>query len=152
MDACSALEMREPAAATAPARVRRWVQGRLAEWELADIGDDLALIASELVTNAIRCTVGREIKVRLTREPGAVRLAVWDASDGRPVRRRSAGGDDDPEAGTGGWGLPIVEALSEKCGVTPTRPRGKWVWARYAISGGAAVAAARPLVEVEPAV
>jgi hypothetical protein len=36
-------------------------------------------------------------------------------------------GHDD---GTGGWGLPIVEALSTRCGVRTTVPHGKWVWSR----------------------
>jgi hypothetical protein len=39
-----------------------------------------------------------------------------------------AGHDD----GTGGWGLPIVETLSLRCGVERTRPHGKWVWSLIA--------------------
>ncbi|WP_165959302.1 ATP-binding protein [Actinomadura sp. KC345] len=106
---------------------------------------DLTLIASELVTNAVEHTRDdREIRVRFTREPGAVLLAVWDSSDARPVRKRPVGGvarDAAPDAealnpghedGTGGRGLAIVEALSTEWGVTRTDPVGKWVWSRVA--------------------
>jgi hypothetical protein len=30
----------------------------------------------------------------------------------------------------GGWGPPLVRAVAAECGVTPTPPRGKWVWAK----------------------
>lgn len=141
------LDMTCLAALTVPGQVRALVELRLAEWGLAGVGDDVTLIASELVTNAVRCAPEREIRVRFTRELGAVLLAVWDSSDVRPVRKRVPGAADEhaaPDAealnpghddGTGGHGLPIVEALSEKCGVTPTRPHGKWVWSRYATVG-----------------
>ncbi|MDL4819731.1 ATP-binding protein [Actinomadura opuntiae] len=104
---------------------------------------DVHLIAGELVANAIQSTPDREIRVRFTREARAVRLAVWDASEAMPVARPvveltlddiapdpcalDAGYDD----GTGGWGLPIVQALATRCGVERTRP-GKWVWAEVA--------------------
>lgn len=39
-------------------------------------------------------------------------------------------------AGMGGRGLVIVQALASECGVTATRPSGKWVWARCAIGRG----------------
>ncbi|WP_165967052.1 ATP-binding protein [Actinomadura sp. 7K507] len=133
------------AARTAPGQVRTLVEFRLAEWGLARLSGDMALIASELVTNAVEHTPDdREIRVRFTREPGAVLLAVWDSSDGRPVRKRpvrSVAGDAVPDAealnpghddGSGGRGLTIVEALSTDCGVTRTDPAGKWVWARVA--------------------
>jgi anti-sigma regulatory factor (Ser/Thr protein kinase) len=122
--------------------VRSEVKLLLAELGLSGISDDVVLIASELFTNATQYGSGREIRVRLTREPHAVVLAVWDSSDARPVRKRAAS-DAAPDAealtaghaaGTGGRGLPIVAAISEECGVTPTEPNGKWVWARYAIN------------------
>ena len=37
------------------------------------------------------------------------------------------------DGGTGGLGLPIVQALSAECGVTKTEPFGKWVWAKVAV-------------------
>lgn len=131
------------AAWTAPAQVRTRLSLRLASWGMAGIVEDVALIASELVTNAVLHAGEGEIRVRFTREADGVLLEVWDACDRRPVRRRAprataAGGPPeaaapDPDDGTGGRGLLIVEALAAQCGVVPTGPRGKWVWARIAV-------------------
>ncbi|WP_165964569.1 ATP-binding protein [Actinomadura sp. KC216] len=130
------------AARTVPGRVRTLVELRLVSWGLDVLCDDVTLIASELVTNAIRHTPGREIRVRFSREAGGVLLAVWDSSDVLPMRKRgpeTVAGDVSPDAsaletggddGTGGRGLPIVEMLSSECGVTVTDPKGKWVWSR----------------------
>ena len=132
------------AAPTVPARVRSLVELRLAEAGLARISDDLTLIASELVANALRYAPEPEIRVRLSREPGAVVLAVWDSSDTEPAPKRTLEPTTEDvapdaealdlghDAGTGGRGLPIVAAIADSYGVTPTEPRGKWVWAQYA--------------------
>ncbi|GAA4239277.1 hypothetical protein GCM10022254_58750 [Actinomadura meridiana] len=147
------IEVRQPsgldvtclAARTVPGQVRAMVGLRLAGWGLARLTDDVALIASELVTNAWRQTPDGEIRVSFAREGGAVLLSVWDGSDARPVRKRGLGvvaGDASPDAealnpgheeGVSGRGLPIVEALSLECGVTPTEPYGKWVWSRIGV-------------------
>ncbi|WP_131733027.1 ATP-binding protein [Actinomadura formosensis] len=121
------LDMTFLAARTAPGQVRTLVDLRLASWGLAGLRDDVALIASELVTNAILHTPEQQIRVQFTREPCGVLLMVWDSSDALPVRK--------PPMHTApmradGRGLPIVEALSSKCGISPTRPCGKWIWAR----------------------
>ena len=88
----------------------------------------MCLIAAEPITNAVKPTPDREIHVRFTRERNSVLFAVRDGSDERPVSKRpsrdasvdvsadplaSSPGHDD---GTGGWGLPIVEAPSAHCG------------------------------------
>ncbi|TYK50441.1 ATP-binding protein [Actinomadura decatromicini] len=134
------------AARTAPAQVRMLVELRLSAWGLAGMRDDVTLIASELVSNAVVHTPdGGVIRVRFTRVACGVLLAVWDSSDGRPTIKRpleAVAGDAAPDAaaldrghddGTGGRGLPIVEALASACGVTPTEPSGKWVWAQCAV-------------------
>ncbi|MFV2178150.1 ATP-binding protein [Actinomadura sp. LOL_016] len=130
------------ATSTIPGQVRTLVSFRLTEWGLLAIADDVQLVASELITNALRCTPDREMRVRLTREPGSVLLGVWDSSDEMPVARRTpepfldafapdpCALDAGYDAGTCGRGLPIVEALSSRCGVDRTRPHGKWVWSR----------------------
>ncbi|MEU5987460.1 ATP-binding protein [Spirillospora sp. NPDC047418] len=146
-DISNQLDMTCLASRTAPGQVRTLVEYRLASWGLARLCDDVQLIASELVTNAVEHTPDdAEVRVMFTREPGSVLLAVWDSSGALPVRKRALGavaGDSTPDAeslepgyddGTGGRGLPIVEALAEKCGVTETEPRGKWVWARVSLS------------------
>ncbi|MEV0668448.1 ATP-binding protein [Actinomadura luteofluorescens] len=133
------------AAWTAPAQVRMQLSLRLASWGMAAIAEDVELIASELVTNAVRHAGDGEIRVRFTREARGVLLEVWDACDRRPVRRRPPGSTaaehplevaaPEPyhDDGMGGRGLLIVEELAAQCGVVPTGPRGKWVWARVAL-------------------
>ncbi|WP_165488332.1 ATP-binding protein [Actinomadura formosensis] len=131
------------ASGTVPGLVRTLVELRLGEWGLGKVAGDVLLIAGELVANAVRATPDREIRVRFAREVGTVLLAVWDSSAAMPVVRPvvelalddiapdARALDDGHDAGTGGWGLPLVQALASKCGVTETRP-GKWVWARVA--------------------
>ncbi|TDD79643.1 ATP-binding protein [Actinomadura darangshiensis] len=123
--------------------MRTLVEIRLGEWGLGKIAGDVLLIAGELVANAVEATPDREIRVRFAREVSAVLLAVWDSSAKMPVVRPvvemvlddvtpdARALDDGYDDGTGGWGLPIVQALASKCGVTETRP-GKWIWARVA--------------------
>ncbi|MFC4053528.1 ATP-binding protein [Actinomadura syzygii] len=104
------------------------VELRLDAWGLAVLRDDVKLIASELVTNAVLHTPEREIRARLTREACGVWLGVWDSSDVMPVRR------DDGD-GLGGRGLPLVAALASECGAFRALPYGKWVWARVERKG-----------------
>jgi anti-sigma regulatory factor (Ser/Thr protein kinase) len=118
---------------------------RLHAWGLAHLAGDVLLVADELIVNACAATPQQRIRVRFTREPGAVLIQVWDSSNARPVVRPAAEltVDDvapDPEAlepghlaGMGGRGLVIVQALASECGITPTQPSGKWMWARCAI-------------------
>ncbi|WP_165966850.1 ATP-binding protein [Actinomadura sp. 7K507] len=132
------------AAGTTSGLVRTLVEFRLAEWGLEKIAGDVLLIAGELVANAVQNTRDREIRVRFTREAGTVVLAVWDSSDEMPVVRPvveltlddvvpdACALDDGYDDGTGGWGLPLVQALSSDCGVRRTEPSGKWVWAACA--------------------
>lgn len=118
---------------------------RLTRWGMPHIAHDAYLIAGELIANAVKCTPDKEIRVRFAREPRGVLLGVWDSGDAMPVARPvvELTLDDvrpDPHAldrghddGTGGWGLPIVQALASECGVKPTEPHGKWVWARIRV-------------------
>ncbi|MFG2249736.1 ATP-binding protein [Spirillospora sp. NPDC048823] len=135
------LDMSCLAAGTTSGLVRTLVEFRLAEWGLQEIAGDVLLIAGELVANAVQNARDRVIRVRFTREAGAVVLAVWDSSDEMPVVRPvvemtlddvvpdARALDADYDDGTGGWGLPLVQALSADCGVRKTEPSGKWVWA-----------------------
>ncbi|MGW5415483.1 ATP-binding protein [Actinomadura geliboluensis] len=126
MSTASAFDMEFLAARTAVGQVRTLVGLRLASWGLSGSCDDVKLIASELVTNAVVHPEGEGglIRVRFRREACGVLLEVWDSSDSMPVRKEDA-------EGLGGRGLAIVEAVAAECGVWPTEPHGKWVWARY---------------------
>ncbi|PRX01835.1 UNVERIFIED_ORG: serine phosphatase RsbU (regulator of sigma subunit) [Actinomadura viridilutea] len=109
-----------------PAAIRRargLVRDRLARWDLPELADSTALLASELVTNAIRHAGGR-VTLRLVREGGLV-CEVFDSSDARPRVRRHGDALRDAESGRG---LHVVGSIARRWGVRRT-PTGKVVWA-----------------------
>jgi anti-sigma regulatory factor (Ser/Thr protein kinase) len=99
---------------------RGFVSSTLSSWAVGDAFADVPLLASELVTNAVRHAEG-DVGLSLRLEPGRVRVAVTDASDALPVI------SDLDTARTGGWGLHIVERLASRWGLEP-QPDGKTVW------------------------
>lgn len=104
-----------------PGQARAAVLDVAARLGLAPLADDLALVVSELVTNAVlhaRPPLELEIDV----EAGGVTLVVRDGAPD-PPRPRGAG----PNA-EGGRGLHLVDELSHATGVAPDPP-GKRVWA-----------------------
>ena len=111
-----------PADSSSPRRARQFVDEVLHRWQRDGAIDRLALIASELVTNAVR-HARTDITIELTAEDGALHLEVFDRGDGRPVFL-----DPDPDQ-PGGLGLPIVEALASSWGMRPREGGGKGVWA-----------------------
>lgn len=70
---------------------------------------------SELVTNVVRHSPGNEVRVRVTLSRSTLRVEVAD--DGRESFRPM---ESTIDAGNG-RGLPLVEALSDRCG-TEWRP------------------------------
>ena len=98
------------------------------EWELTGLGDDVELLVSELVTNAVAASrsVTRDLPVRLWLlcDKARVLIVVWDGCPQAPVRI-DAGGDEES-----GRGLLLVEAISDRWGSYPTPATGgKAVWA-----------------------
>lgn len=88
----------------------------------AELSEDVVLVVSEMVTNAVRHAappVGLEIEAA----DDAVVVAVWDGSPQAPVAREA---DLDAE---GGRGMLLVDLLSDEHGVR-AQPPGKAVWAR----------------------
>ncbi|MEU7045416.1 ATP-binding protein [Streptomyces varsoviensis] len=85
--------------------------------------DDVLLVVSELVTNAVRYGTepGDSLLVVLDAGPGRVRIEVHDTRRRKPRRRPESA------ARQRGHGLFIVDALAE-WGVGE-RPMGKIVWA-----------------------
>ncbi|MGZ6793327.1 MAG: ATP-binding protein [Mycobacteriales bacterium] len=102
------------------AEARELVTAACRDWELAPLVDDLALVVTELVANAVR-HAGTDLTVRLFPVDGGVRLEVQDGST-RPLRPRPAAPTDE-----GGRGLLLVDALSTRYGVEG-EPDGKRVW------------------------
>jgi anti-sigma regulatory factor (Ser/Thr protein kinase) len=111
---------------------RAHVRQLLREWNHAGLGEDAGLVASELVTNAVRASAGlgpaiAPVRIWLGSDTHCVLLAVADASPRSPVRLNLA-----PDA-EGGRGLALVEALSTRWGWHPTTMATlvKVVWAEW---------------------
>lgn len=128
------------AVATAVGCGRLFVRSTLKAWRLHQLSDDAELIASELVTNAVKMTGIIEPSPRFPELTGLamlqLRLAVlrdglivevWDSDSTTPV---VSSADDFDESGRG---LFIVETLSRRWNFYRPEGGGKWVWAELAI-------------------
>jgi serine phosphatase RsbU (regulator of sigma subunit) len=104
---------------TSARRARMLVRRRLRRWGLAELVPTAELLASELVTNAVRYAQG-SIALRLVREGGLV-IEVLDDSAALP-RLRHAGEEDER-----GRGLQVVSQLAQHWGARRTHS-GKVVW------------------------
>jgi anti-sigma regulatory factor (Ser/Thr protein kinase) len=135
-----ALESRTiPTTYAAVGDARAWAASHLAAWDLAALVDDVTLVVSELVTNAIHAerAHGSEGRVGLVMELRGAALTV-SVFDGQPYGDELAAGDPgvDAESGRGLW---LVGALTRKWGILPTGA-GKAVWAALDAAGLAAAA------------
>ncbi|MEV6833806.1 SpoIIE family protein phosphatase [Streptomyces sp. NPDC051133] len=116
---------RLPARYDAPARARERVSALLRQWGAGNYTrDNVLLLVSELVTNAVRFATG-PITVRLIRSGHGLLCEVGDTGNGRPRMGRGGLFDD------GGRGLHVVHKLTTRWGVRWT-DTGKVVWAEVA--------------------
>ncbi|KOV76138.1 MULTISPECIES: ATP-binding SpoIIE family protein phosphatase [unclassified Streptomyces] len=122
---------------------RGFVRGCLGDWGLADLSDDLELIASELVTNAL-IHAGSDVDLRLRASRDRVRLEVRDSDSDPPVPTAYSLTDEGSARAEHGRGLYLVDALAHTWNTSPSG-RGKTVWLEMEIPGVAA--AARQSVE-----
>ena len=119
-------------------RARDFTLATLRRWGLAPLGDDMSIVVSELLTNALRHgrhdretgtgrrTGGWPIRLGLLCRDDCVLCAVADPSPQPPVMR-----EPDYLAETG-RGLHVVASLSENWGCcTVPRQDGKVVWALF---------------------
>ncbi|MFD4933388.1 ATP-binding protein [Streptomyces virginiae] len=89
--------------------VRQTVKQRLILCGLPDLVDDMALVVSELVTNAIQHNPrGAEVSFLMELRDGLLLVVV---SDGTPTARRAQHAGDGAEHGRG---LDIVQAVAEE--------------------------------------
>ena len=111
----------------------------LREWGLNGLAADVELLTSELVTNAVRATAGRQqaaIRLRLSSDQERVLVEVWDA-DPQPPAPGDLGEDGTPDpAEEGGRGLFLVAALSTRWDWYLTQePSGKVIWCELDLCG-----------------
>ncbi len=99
-----------------------------------DLVDDLVLMVSELMTNAVTHgrvpgTSGRQVRMALEKTGDVIRVEVRDTeSDKKP--HVCVNGQD-----VGGRGLVLVDALSDAWGVSP-EVVGKTVWVEKKLDTG----------------
>jgi anti-sigma regulatory factor (Ser/Thr protein kinase) len=105
------------------ALARRYVLEQCLQSGLLAVCDDAALLASELVTNAIRHAPGPGVRVRAARDDGHLVVQVTDSSRSQPTLA-----EPDPWA-EDGRGMALVEAIAYEWGIAP-HPSGKVVWFR----------------------
>ncbi|MEU6703562.1 ATP-binding SpoIIE family protein phosphatase [Streptomyces wuyuanensis] len=106
------------------ADARHLVLEQLTRWDLDELGFTTELIASELVTNAIRYA-GGPVRLRLIRTD-ALTCEVSDPSNTQPRMRRARTSEE------GGRGLYLVAQLSRRWGSRYTR-EGKTVWSEQSL-------------------
>ncbi|MFD7479939.1 ATP-binding protein [Streptomyces sp. NPDC059837] len=111
------------------AEVRRSVRAALLSWGADEIADDMAVVASELVSNALKYT-GGEAAVRLRLAKGQAQLEVDDGSAQQPAQRRVG---TEAEKGRG---LLLVEALAAEWGWRLRKRGAKTVWASLPLPVG----------------
>ncbi|KNB52095.1 ATP-binding protein [Streptomyces caatingaensis] len=115
---------------------RRFTRITLNQWGIQRVFDDVALVVSELVTNAMRYAApadppggGYEPPIRLHLMRWTTRLvcAVRDPSEESPVAGEAGAGDEH------GRGLLLVENFSDAWGWHPLvgALHGKVVWALF---------------------
>ncbi|MEU4653926.1 ATP-binding protein [Streptomyces sp. NPDC023723] len=120
---------------------RKFVHQTLKHWKLEDYASDVALMMSELVSNAIKVmgfhdrqplpwevTAQHVIAVQLRAIGYVLYIEAWDGSPEEPVKQAVAA---DAE---GGRGLHLVEALSKEWGLYRSSAGGKIVWAMKALT------------------
>ena len=104
----------------------------LQRWGIAERSQDIAIVVSELLTNAMRHAVpgsgdsrpGRPIRLGLLQPGSCVLCAVADPSRAAPVLQARGSFAET------GRGLQIIRALSDQWGFAPSDP-GKVVWAMF---------------------
>ncbi|MBO4258702.1 ATP-binding protein, partial [Streptomyces griseorubiginosus] len=107
-----------------PRQARTLVGGICRRWRVARrVVDDLLVIVSELVTNAVVHAPGEHVTVAVVLTATDVGVAVIDQGPRRPLAAHVAEAEDEH-----GRGLFLVEALADRHGAQPAEG-GTAVWA-----------------------
>ena len=96
----------------APSAARRAIE-RLNDRIAPEVVPDVKLLVSELITNSVKYGGDGEVQLKVEAEdPRKLRIEVIDQGVGFvPVER------DRPATEVGGWGLHLVQTLSDRWGV-----------------------------------
>lgn len=122
-----AVTVRVPASLDAPGFARRTLLERAGSVLDDDRLDDARLLISEVVTNAVRhAGLSSKDEIVLCIEPDGlgVRVEITDPGRGFSPTPRAA------PTPAGGWGLPLLERLSDGWGVDHRDGGGSIVWFR----------------------
>jgi anti-sigma regulatory factor (Ser/Thr protein kinase) len=112
--------------------LRHFLRDLVPGWGLHPILDDLELLVSEVVTNAL-IHAHSDVDVRLREYPGRLRVDVRDSDPHQPVPVAVATGEITPEEESeSGRGLHIVDAVATAWGSSPAG-RGKTTWFELAV-------------------
>lgn len=102
-------------------KARRFMAETLEVWDIGDLLDNVNLLVTELVTNAVvHAESDAEVAVVLTGT--RLRVEVADRGDALPTPRDAADFD------TSGRGMALVEALAAAWGTEPRPDGGKVIW------------------------
>jgi len=112
---------------------REFTVATLLRWEAAERSDDITIVVSEMLTNALRHALPvlanggprRPIRLGLLKPGPWVLCAVADPGRAVPVTRRPG------SLAEAGRGLHIIHALSDSWGYTAPDETGKVVWAAF---------------------
>ncbi|MFG3014781.1 ATP-binding protein [Streptomyces cinerochromogenes] len=127
-----------PARFEAVREARRFTRNTLEQWDVGDRFDDICLVVSELVTNALRHAVPSApcrteahqscVRLHLMRWSERLVCAVRDPSHETPVPR-----DSDDFSAESGRGLFLVDSFADSWGWHPLAGAldGKVVWALF---------------------
>ena len=104
-------------------------------WGAAERSDDIAVVVSELLTNALRHALPdaaqaprRPVRFALLQPGRSVICAVADPSPKTPASKQPGALCE------GGRGLHVINALADTWGCTPPSHAGKVVWALFSAS------------------
>jgi serine/threonine-protein kinase RsbW len=127
-DAAERVEVRLPLDAQAPGAARIVAARYLRDRVSAPVLDSALLLLSELVTNSVRhshAPTAEGVMVRLQVMRAMLRLEVEDGGHDGAIAARAP----DRQSG-GGFGLNIVQTLSDRWGIERSAHTGTRVWAQ----------------------